>query len=253
MLGLLAWMEDRRFGRRPVRERWLAIPAGIFFAADLVFWHYAIADVGAGLATVLGNLQVVVVPFVAWAVLGERIQSRLLIALPLVCSGVVLISGVLETGAYGDNPLRGVLFGILTGLTYAGFLLVLRHGSSDLRRPAGPLFDTTAVATVVAAIAGLAIGEVDLVPAWPAHGWLVVLALTSQVIGWLLITVSLPRLPAALTSVTLTIQPVGSVLLGVILLGEEPTALQLAGVACILAGLVSIALRREPRPVPEPA
>ena len=147
MLGLLAWMEDRRHGRRSLRDRWLAIPAGIFFAADLVFWHYAIADVGAGLATVLGNLQVVVVPFVAWAVLSERVEARLLAALPLVCSGVVLISGVLETGAYGDNPLRGVLFGLLTGLTYAGFLLVLRHGSSDLRRPAGPLFDTTAVAT----------------------------------------------------------------------------------------------------------
>jgi len=255
VLGLLAWLEDRRHGRRPPRARRRAIPAGIFFAADLVFWHYAIADVGAGLATVLGNLQVVVVPFVAWAVLRERIQSRLLTALPLVCSGVVLISGVLETGAYGDNPLRGVLFGILTGLTYAGFLLVLRQGSADLRRPAGPLFDTTAVATVVAAIAGLAIGEVDLVPAWPAHGWLVTLALTSQVLGWLLIAVSLPRLPAALTSVMLTIQPVGSVLLGVILLGEDPSALQLAGVACILAGLVSVALRRDPtrRPVPEPA
>jgi drug/metabolite transporter (DMT)-like permease len=220
-----------------------------------VFWHYAIADVGAGLATVLGNLQVVVVPFAAWAVLGERIQSRLLTALPLVCSGVVLISGVLETGAYGDDPVRGVVFGILTGLTYAGFLLVLRQGSADLRRPAGPLFDTTAVAAVCAALAGLAIGEVDLLPAWPAHGWLVILALTSQVLGWLLITVSLPRLPAALTSVTLTIQPVGSVLLGVILLGEDPSALQLAGVACILAGLVSVALRRDPsrRPVPEPA
>ena len=255
VLGLVAWLEDRRLGGRPARERWLAIPAGIFFAADLVFWHYAIADVGAGLSTVLGNLQVVVVPFVAWAVLGERIQSRLLTALPLVCSGVVLISGVLETGAYGDNPLRGVVFGILTGLTYAGFLLVLRQGSADLRRPAGPLFDTTAVATVMAAIAGLAIGEVDLVPAWPAHAWLVTLALTSQVIGWLLITVSLPRLPAALTSVTLTIQPVGSVLLGVVLLDEAPSALQLAGVACILAGLVSVALRRDPsrRPVPEPA
>ena len=252
MLGLLAWMEDRRHGRRSLRDRWLAIPAGIFFAADLVFWHYAIADVGAGLATVLGNLQVVVVPFVAWAVLSERVEARLLAALPLVCSGVVLISGVLETGAYGDNPLRGVLFGMLTGLTYAGFLLVLRHGSSDLRRPAGPLFDTTAVATVVAALAGLAIGEVDLVPAWPAHGWLVLLALTSQVLGWLLIAVSLPRLPAALTSITLTIQPVGSVLLGVVLLGEEPSVLQLAGVACIVAGLVSVALRRSPRPVPEP-
>jgi drug/metabolite transporter (DMT)-like permease len=252
VLGLLAWLEDRRHGRRAARERWLAIPAGIFFAADLVFWHYAIADVGAGLATVLGNLQVVVVPFLAWLILSERVQPRLLAALPLVCSGIVLISGVLETGAYGDDPVRGVVFGILTGLTYAGFILVLRHGSSDLRRPAGPLFDATLVATVTAAIAGLAIGEVDLVPTWPAHGWLLVLALTSQVLGWLLITVSLPRLPAALTSVTLTIQPVGSVVLGVILLGEDPSALQLAGVACIVAGLVSIALRPSRRPVPEP-
>src|SRR6187549_2775251 len=94
-------------------------------SSDLIFWHHAIADVGAGLATVLGNLQVVVVPFVAWAVLSERIEARLLAVLPLVCSGVVLISGVLETGAYGEHPMRGVVFGILTGLTYAGFLLVV--------------------------------------------------------------------------------------------------------------------------------
>jgi drug/metabolite transporter (DMT)-like permease len=193
------------------------------------------------------------VPFVAWALLGERIEARLLAALPLVCSGVVLISGVLETGAYGDHPIRGVLFGFLTGVTYAGFILVLRHAGADLRRPAGPLFDATVVATVAAVIAGFAIGEADLVPSWPAHGWLITLALTSQVLGWLLITVSLPRLPAALTSVTLTIQPVASVLLGVILLGEDPSALQLAGVACILAGLLSIARRRAAAPVLEPA
>ena len=246
VLGVLAWLEDRRHGPRERRARLLAVPAGIFFAADLIFWHHAIEDVGAGLATVLGNLQVVVVPFVAWVVLGERVQARLLAALPLVCSGVLLISGVFETGAYGANPARGVMFGVLTGLTYAGFLLVLRQAGSDLRRTAGPLFDTTAVAAAAAVIAGVTIGDADLVPSWPAHGWLVLLALTSQVLGWLLIASSLPRLPAALTSVTLTIQPVGSVLLGVVLLGEEPSALQLAGVACILAGLVSVALRRAP-------
>jgi drug/metabolite transporter (DMT)-like permease len=196
---------------------------------------------------VLGNLQVVVVPFAAWAVLGERVQTRILLALPLVCSGVLLISGALESGAYGENPTRGVMYGLLTGLTYAGFILVLRQAGSDLRRTAGPLFDTTLVSTVVAVIAGVAVGEADLVPAWPAHGWLILLALSSQVLGWLLIAASLPRLPAALTSVTLTIQPVGSVLLGMVLLGEDPSALQLAGVACILVGLVSVALRRVPQ------
>ena len=248
LLWLIAHLEDRRFGSRPLRGRRIAIPAGIFFAADLIFWHHAIGDVGAGLATVLGNLQVVVVPFAAWALLGERVELRILAALPLICSGVVLISGVLETGAYGDHPLRGVLFGLLTGLSYAGFLLVLRQAGADLRRPAGPLFDATLVATVAAIIAGLAVGEADLVPHFPAHWWLITLALTSQVLGWLLITVSLPRLPAALTSVTLTIQPVGSVLLG-----EEPSVLQLCGVACIVAGLLTVARRRTRAPALEPA
>jgi drug/metabolite transporter (DMT)-like permease len=246
-LGAIAWWEDRRYGRRTWTERRLAIPAGLFFAVDLIAWHHAIADVGAGLATVLGNLQVVVVPFLALALLGERVPRRILLALPLVCFGVVLVSGALEPDAYGAHPARGVLYGIVTGLTYAAFLLVQRQGSRDLRRPAGPLFDMSLIATVAAAIYALALGDSDLVPAWPSAGWLLVLALTSQVLGWLLITVSLPRLPAAMTSLTLTIQPIGSVLLGAILLGQDPSVLQLAGVACILAGLLSGALRRPAR------
>jgi drug/metabolite transporter (DMT)-like permease len=244
VLGLLAWLERRRYGPRGEGQQRLALVAGLFFAADLVFWHQAIADVGAGLATVLGNTQVVIVPFVAWAVLSEAPGRRILAALPLTMSGVVLISGALEDGAYGANPARGVLFGALTGIAYAGFLLTLRHGNEDLRRPAGPLFDATWVAAVASLVAALALGADDIVPAWPSAGWLIVLALSSQVLGWLLISISLPRLPAALTSMILTIQPVGSVLLGIVLLGEEPSSLQLCGAALILAGLVSVATRR---------
>ena len=168
----------------------------------------------------------------------------MLAALPLMLLGVVLISGALEAGAYGAHPARGVLFGALTGLSYAGFILVLRQNSADLRRPAGPLFDATAVTTVTAIVVGAALGEADLVPSWPAHGWLVTLALTSQVLGWLLISSSLPRLPAAITSVLLTIQPVGSMVLGAVLLSESPSALQLLGVVAILAGLVAVARTR---------
>jgi drug/metabolite transporter (DMT)-like permease len=246
-LGALALWEDRRYGRRAWSERRLAVPAGLFFAVDLIAWHHAIQDVGAGLATVLGNLQVVVVPFLALAVLGERVPRRILLALPLVCAGVLLVSGALESGAYGAHPARGVLYGVVTGLTYGAFLVVQRQGSRDLRRLAGPLFDASLVATVAAAAYALALGKGDLVPAWPSAGWLVLLALSSQVLGWLLITVSLPRLPAAMTSLTLTIQPIASVGLGAILLGQDPSILQLAGVACILAGLLSVALRRPAR------
>ena len=69
--------EERRFGPRAQGQRRLAIIAGLFFAADLVAWHYAIQMVGAGLATVLGNTQVVFVAIAAWLFFGERLTARL--------------------------------------------------------------------------------------------------------------------------------------------------------------------------------
>ena len=248
-LGVLAYIERRRHGPRTRREILLSIWAGAFFAADLVCWHYAIHDVGAGLATVLGNLQVVLVGLVAWLTLGEKPAAREIAAVPIALFGIILISGVLGSGAYGEDPVRGVVFGVATGLTYAGFILVLRQSGRDLRRPVAPLFEATTAAAVFALIAGLAIGDLDLAPSWPAHAWLLLLALSSQVVGWLLISVSLPRLPAALTSVLLTVQPVGSVILGVILLSESPSLLQLLGVACIFSGII-VATARRSRVVP---
>jgi drug/metabolite transporter (DMT)-like permease len=215
------------------------VASGVFFAADLLMWHHSIGDVGAGLATVLANVQVVLVPVVAWLVLTERPGRRIVAALPLALIGVVLISGALEHGAYGRNPTRGAVYGLGAGVAYVGFLLLLRRGGADLRRPAGPLFDATATAAVLCVIAGLVIGDADLAPDWPGAGWLVTLALTSQVVGWLLITVSLPRLPAALTSLLLTVQPIGSVALGALIFSESPSPLQLLGVGFVLGGLLT--------------
>jgi drug/metabolite transporter (DMT)-like permease len=243
VLGLLAWREDRRLGARAWKDRRWVIAAGVFFAADLILWHHSIRNIGAGLATVLANVQVVLVPLVAWVVLSERPGRQVLAALPIALLGVVLISGVLEHGAYGRDPAQGAIFGLAAGVAYVGFLLLLRHGGSDLRRPAGPLFDATAVAAVLCVLAGVVIGDAELVPVWPGAGWLIVLALTSQVLGWLLITSSLPRLPAALTSLLLTIQPVGSVALAAVIFGEAPTVVQLLGVVLVIAALVTATYR----------
>src|SRR3989440_7874123 len=106
VLGLLAWAEDRRFGRRSWRERRIAVASGVFFAADLMLWHRSIGDVGAGLATVLANVQVVLVPLVAWAVLSERPGRRGLAALPIALLRGLLISRALEHRAYRRDPAR---------------------------------------------------------------------------------------------------------------------------------------------------
>jgi drug/metabolite transporter (DMT)-like permease len=242
VLGALAYLEDRKFGGRSWRERRLALIAGLFFSVDLVMWHRSIEDVGAGLATVLANIQVALVPLVAWFVLSEKPARRVLAALPIALLGVVLISGALEHGAYGRDPVRGAVYGICAGVAYVGFLLLLRQGGNDLRRPAGPLFDATAVGMLGCLALGASLGDAELVPHFPGAWWLITLALTSQVLGWLLITSSLPRLPAALTSLLLCVQPIGSVALGAIIFGESPTALQLGGVLLVLVALLTATL-----------
>jgi drug/metabolite transporter (DMT)-like permease len=194
---------------------------------------------------------VVLVGLLAWAFLGERPDNRSLAAIPVVFVGVVLISGVIGAGAYGDDPVLGVVYGVLTAVSYALFILILRHGNADDRRPAGPLFDATASAAVFSAIGGVAVGDIEWVPDLEAQAWLVLLALSSQVLGWLLISVSLPRLPAVLTSILLMLQPVSTVFLGAVLLSEAPSPVQLLGVAVVIAGVAVATVKpRERAPAP---
>jgi drug/metabolite transporter (DMT)-like permease len=80
----------------------------------------------------------------------------------------------------------------------------------------------------------------------------VLLALSSQVLGWLLISVSLPRLPAVLTSIILMLQPVATVFLGALILSEAPSVVQLLGVAIVIVGVAVATLKpreREPAPI----
>jgi drug/metabolite transporter (DMT)-like permease len=251
-LVLIAGWERRRFGPRPLRSRYYAWIAGVLFAVDLVLWHNAIEQVGAGLATVLGNMQVVLVGVLAWALLRERPSNASLAAIPVVLFGVVLISGVLEEGAYGPDPGLGAVYGVFTALAYSGFLLTLRQGGRGVVGPAGPLLDATFASAIGCALIGLAVGDLDWTPSWSAQGWLVLLALSSQVLGLLLIAISLPRLPAVVTSVSLTLQPVCSVIFAALILGESPSGLQLVGAASILLGLVIASLGRRAPPPPEP-
>lgn len=248
VLALLARREDRRCGALPVRTRTTAALAGCCFAADLVLWHHTIGAVGAGLATVLGNLQVLVVAVVAWRLLGERPHAGLVASVPVLLLGVALVSGVLGGATYGRDPRLGVLLGLATSVAYSVFLLVLRSGSGDLRRLAGPLAWMSASAAATAALLGLLLGEL-VVPRGASLAWLAVLALTGQVCGWLLISSSLPRLPAAVTSVLLLAQPAGALVVSALALGEAPTPVQLAGAGAILLGVV-VATATRPAPLP---
>jgi drug/metabolite transporter (DMT)-like permease len=254
VLGALALAERRRGAPRlPSRSRWLARLAGLFLAGDLILWSHAITAIGAGLGTVVTNLQVLIISLLAWLILGERPRRSLVLASPVMLAGLALVGGLGGLGgprAYGTDPALGVGYGIGVAILYAIYILMLRQATSARGpRPgpqaegtrtavAGVLFEATVGATAGSVVGGFALRDFHLGHAWPTLGWLVLLALTSQVLGWLLITVSMPRLPAGMIGALLLVQPIGSVALSYAILGERPSALQLLGVALVLADLL---------------
>ena len=268
VLGALALLERRRGAPRlSSRSRWLARLAGVFLAGDLILWSHAITAIGAGLGTVVTNLQVLIISLLAWLILGERPHRSLVLASPVMLAGLALVGGLGGVGgvrAYGTDPGLGVVDGVGVAFLYAIYILMLRQATSpranhrlqDGTRTAiaGVLFEATAGGCAGSVALGFALHDFHLGPAsslWPALGWLALLALTSQVLGWLLITVSMPRLPAAMIGALLLVQPAGSVALSYFVLGERPSAPQLLGVALVLTGvLVAVSGAGAAKPAP---
>jgi drug/metabolite transporter (DMT)-like permease len=242
LLVALAVAEQRRRGPRQLAVRGGTLVAGLLLAVDLVLWNHAIAEVGAGIATVLGNLQVLFVALAAWMLFGERPGRRFLIALPVVLGGVVLVSGLIGNTTGGTHPLAGIAYGLGTSVAYAAFLLILRRTSAQTPHVAGPLAEVTAGAALGSLLLGLAFGGLQLHIPWPSFGWLLLLSISSQTIGWLLITSSLPRLPAAISSLTLLLQPAAAMFLAAIVLAERPTLIQIAGALVVCTGVLTVSL-----------
>ena len=199
----------------------------------------------------LGNTQVVFVGLLAWAALGERPENRSLVSIPVVFLGVILISGVIGSGAYGDDPALGVVFGVLTGITYALFLLILRQGNTDDRRPAGPLFDATLSGGDVLR-ARRHRGRRHRLGAGPRGAG--VARPARAVLAGARLAPDLGLAPAAARGAHVDRPDAAAgatVFLGAMLLSEAPSAVQLLGVAIVIAGVAVATIRpRERAPAP---
>ncbi len=241
ILGIIWWL-GRAKDNRPQRSHWLAIGAGLMLGVDVLLWHTSIDYIGAGLATLIANSSVIWVALGAWAFQGERPSSRVMIAVPVVLVGVALVSGIGQSEAFGANPLLGAFLALLAALFYSAFILGFRASNESFAPPAGPLAQATLGALLTPLFLGVFIRPgIDFVPEWPAHGWLIALALMAQVIGWLLIGYALPRLPAVETATIILIQPVLTMIWGAIIFEERPSAVQMVGAAIVLSGVAFVA------------
>ncbi len=244
----------RREGHAPARrDRALAILAGGLFALDLQCFHVSIPLLGVALATVVPNAQVFIVGLFA-ALAGERTPGRAILAIPFALLGLLMLArvvdpfggGVISTAVVsaGSDPAIGVLWGI-GAATFYGLYLVITRRISTASSAVGPftMLRDSALGTIAVSFAIAALGGTLLPPQlWPGVGWLVLLALMSQVLGYPLINASIPHLPSVVGSLLLFVQPLMTLIAGVLIFGEIPTPGQLVG-ALVLFGGVLVAAR----------
>ena len=233
---------------RSFNTRMLTFAAGILLAIDFAGYHSAIDYIGSGIATLIGNSQVIIVTLSSWWLFGERPNRMILLALPMVMLGLVFISGIWDDEPYGEDPFKGVIASIVAAIFYSSFLILYRY-SNRIKAPSANLqFDATIGAAIgllligIAPLEGLDIEPINFTLSWPGHGWLILLAISCQIIGWIAITFALPRLPAAHTSFAVLLQPVLTIVWGVILLSETPSLQQMVGMTLIFSAIIAVTM-----------
>jgi drug/metabolite transporter (DMT)-like permease len=202
-----ALMRRERLGGGPRAAAFVAV-ASVCFTLDLVFWHRSIHLVGPGLATILANFQVLLLGAYGVLVLRERPHWRFFAAVPAALAGLLLLVGA-DWRSLAVSYRAGVGFGLLTALSYASYLLVLRASQAREGR-LEPLPNLMAICwgtTALLVLTALAQGESLRIPSPATGGILVVYGVTAQVVGWLLISRGIPYIEAGRAGLVLLLQP----------------------------------------------
>lgn len=233
----LAW-KARRTGRpeAPRARLWAGL-AGLCFVADLWMWHEALRHTSAANATLLVALAPIWVAVVSVAWMGARLRRRFWLGVVLALAGA-LVLGFAKGARWGTG--LGELLGALASLAYGAFTLALGRARRDLSAPEA-LFWVVLCCAALFGILGWIQGE--SFTGYPGRAWwaLAGLGLVVQVAAWWLITWGMGHVPTNMGAMGLMVQPVATVILGWLLLGESLQPMQGAGTLLVLAGIAACA------------
>jgi drug/metabolite transporter (DMT)-like permease len=217
--------------------------AGCAFAADLYCWHKSILITGAGMATILGNTQVFASAVISFFVFREKLTLRFFLAALAGLIGVALLTGAFSEGInLTTQYLWGVTLGLLTGIAYAVYITGLKLAARTMPAvsKAGSLpiiFYSSIVTSIILALLAVFGKEVMQPPTIVEWGLLIALGVIVQVLGWWLITNSLPRVSTNRASLLLLLQPTAAVVMGSFFFAEMLDSMQIAGAVLTLASI----------------
>lgn len=226
-------------GRPWPRGRALAVAVAmgaIGYVGQAMCFFAALHFASAGLVALLLYTYPTLVVVLAAMFLGARL-TRVKVAL-LVAS----FAGLALTLGGGQGSAAGIALGLAAAAFYSVYIVV---GARELGH-VDALASTTVVCLSAAAV--LALSPAVAEPRFPADpwGWAAVgaIAIVSTVVSILAFFAGLKRVGPAVASIVSTLEPVVTVVLAWLVLGESLTAWQLAGGAIVLTCAAFLARAR---------
>ena len=231
-IALLARADGQRLTGFPLKTVLAVAAGGVFFSLDLASWHAGIELTRLGNATLFGNSGSILL--VAWGLIALRRLPRAnewLAFAAAITGAAILLGRSLEIDC---TTLIGDLLCVLAGFLYTFYILLLQRARAGLGNWTLLVWASMAGLPVLLGIA-LLLGE----PVWPQTWWpLVVLALTSQVIGQGLLVYALKHFSPLIVGLALLTQPAVSVVVGWWWFGEVLSPLDGLGMVLVCTGLV---------------
>ena len=224
----------------------LVLLCGILLTLDLFLWHKSILYVGPGLATILGNFQVFLLAGLGVMFMGEKVSARFFLAIIMAILGLFLVVGI-QWNQLESEYKTGVYLGLATAVAYTAFLLALRKLQSGQTETI-TFYNMTLVSFTTAFFLGIEAGysgDAFIIPDIQSWSALVLLGLTTQAIGWVLISNALPRIRASLAGLILLLQPSLAFVWDVLLFQRETSPVNWIGV---IMAITAIYLGMAPKP-----
>ena len=251
-LFIIAFVSNRSFSINRSVVWWTAL-AGFLFSADLFFWHRSIIYSGAGIATILANTQVFGTAVLSFFIFKERLSAKFLVAAVGAFGGVALLIGLGSEIDMTSRYLRGVLYGLITGLCYANYLVTLKYASHKQALP-----DFVILMAWVSLFMALFLGGATIIedrgflpPDFYSLFILILLGLIPQTIGWWSISTGLAKANASKAGLILLLQPVLATIWGIMFFDEQLTLIQILGAALTLLAIYIGSVSRDKQATPD--
>jgi drug/metabolite transporter (DMT)-like permease len=231
------------------KRRWQLL-LGVMIAGQSLCLYSAVARIPVAVALLLVNTWPILYALLTWLLGGPRPTLRFAVIMSVILIGLVMVldlgTWLADPAALGPNWLTGVILAELAALFFSVAIWVTENRLSGLPGAVRSVFTMMTVLVLMAVGGSLGLVPGGLALPQSQAGWIALASLaalygTASTVLFVLV----PRLNMALNAPVMNLEPVASLLLGFLILGQVLAPVQLVGGAVVLGGIVWLSLMRK--------